>query len=106
MTAVAAILAVAFVVVSVVFVIVAKDRDDLRDVIEGLRDALGAAEESSEHWHNRARELWTRLEWSGNVTPSFVGERPSLSLDEHTADAQQRIEGGRVVRLPRQGGRA
>lgn len=103
MTAVAAILAVAFVVVSVVFVIVAKDRDDLRDVIEGLRDALGAAEESSEHWHNRARELWTRLEWSGNVTPSFVGERPSLSLDEHTADALAVAESPVVPLRPRGG---
>ena len=106
MTAVAGILAVAFLAASLLCVILGVAYDRRGDVIEGLRDQLASESKVAKHWYDKAQQLYTRLEWSGNVTPSFVGERPSLSLDEHTADAQQRIEGGRVVRLPRQGGRA
>ena len=52
------------------------------DTISGLRDQLDAEQKSAAHWYRVARDRQTRLEWSGNVTPSFVGERPTIRAAE------------------------
>jgi hypothetical protein len=79
---IAGILAVALFAVSVTFIVVACDRDKQRETVEGLRDQLAAEQDAAKHWHDVAQDLFTRLQWSGNVTPSFVGERPTLRASE------------------------
>jgi hypothetical protein len=78
----ALVFAAAFVVMSVAYLLVACDRDKQRETVEGLRDQLAAEQDVAKHWHDVAEDLFTRLQWSGNVTPSFVGERPTLRASE------------------------
>jgi hypothetical protein len=79
---IAAILAGALLIAGALLVILGCELDSRNKTIEGLRDQLDSEQETAAYWYGRAKELHNRLLWSGNVTPSFVGERPTLRASE------------------------